>query len=52
MLLTGSESIRETIAFPKIQNASEVMSGAPDIVEAKQLKELGIKLRKVEVEDE
>lgn len=52
MLLTGSDSIREVIAFPKIQNASEVMSGAPDVVDAKQLKELGIKLRKIEVESE
>ncbi|MCL2739984.1 MAG: aspartate--tRNA ligase, partial [Oscillospiraceae bacterium] len=44
MLLTGSDSIREVIAFPKIQTASEVMSGAPDTVDAKQLKEIHVKL--------
>lgn len=42
MLMTGSESIREVIAFPKVQNASELMTGAPDTVDLKQLKELGI----------
>lgn len=43
MLLGGCESIREVIAFPKVQNASELMSGAPDIVDTKQLDELNIK---------
>lgn len=45
MLLSGSESIRDVIAFPKVQNASELMTNAPDIVDEKQLKELGIELR-------
>ena len=42
MLIDGCESIRDVIAFPKVQNASELMSGAPDVVEVKQLDELGI----------
>lgn len=44
MLLCGAESIREVIAFPKVQNASELMTNAPDVVYDKQLSELGIKL--------
>lgn len=47
MLLTNSSSIREVIAFPKVQTASEVMSGAPDVVDKKQLDELHIKLMEV-----
>jgi len=43
MLLLGKESIRDVIAFPKVQNASELMSGAPDVVDAKQLDELCIR---------
>jgi len=46
MLLTGSESIREVIAFPKVQTASEVMLNSPDGVEPKQLEELHIKVVK------
>jgi aspartyl-tRNA synthetase len=44
MLIAGCDSIRDVIAFPKVQNASELMSGAPSVVETKQLKELHIKL--------
>jgi aspartyl-tRNA synthetase len=48
MLIDGCESIRDVIAFPKVQNASELMSGAPDVVEVKQLDELGIGIVKIE----
>ncbi len=43
MLMTGKNSIRDVIAFPKVQNASCLMTNAPDIVDIKQLKELHIK---------
>lgn len=42
MHITGGDNIRDCIAFPKVQNASDLMSGAPDFVEEKQLKELYI----------
>jgi aspartyl-tRNA synthetase len=45
-LFTGSESIREVIAFPKTQKAYCPMTNAPSPVEAKQLDELSIKLKK------
>ncbi len=48
MLLDGCESIRDVIAFPKVQNASELMTNAPDIVDEKQLEELGIAIVKTE----
>ena len=40
MLLTKTDSIKEVIAFPKVQTASCLMSGAPDFVDDKQLEEL------------
>lgn len=43
MLMAGKSSIRDVIAFPKVQNASDLMTNAPDTVEAKQLKELHIR---------
>ena len=42
MLMVGAESIREVIAFPKVKDASCLMSEAPNVVEQKQLEELKI----------
>ena len=44
MLMLGKSSIRDVIAFPKVQNASELMSGAPDVVDPSQVEELSIAL--------
>ncbi len=44
MLLTGSESIRDVIAFPKTQKGVCLMSEAPSRVDDKQLRELGVRL--------
>lgn len=45
MLMTGSSSIREVIAFPKTQSASCPLTDAPGAVSEKQLRELNIRLR-------
>lgn len=47
-LMTGSESIRDVIAFPKTQRAQCLLTNAPSVVEEKQLKELNIRLRKTD----
>lgn len=44
MLMAGKSSIRDVIAFPKVQNASDPMTNAPDVVDLKQLKELHIQV--------
>jgi aspartyl-tRNA synthetase len=46
MLMTGANSIREVIAFPKTQTASCPLTSAPSQVSADQLKELGISIKK------
>ena len=45
MLMTGSSSIRDVIAFPKTQSASCPLTDAPGNVSARQLRELSIRLR-------
>ena len=42
MLMAHKDSIRDVIAFPKVQNSGEIMSGCPDYIEPKQMNELYI----------
>ncbi len=48
MQMLGCESLRDVIAFPKVQNASEPMTECPSVVDGAQLDELGIALTKTE----
>jgi len=50
-LMTGAESIRDVIAFPKTQRASCLMTNAPNVVDDKQLRELHIRLRNAAATD-
>ena len=51
MLLSGSQSIRDVIAFPKTQKATCLMTDAPNEVASAQLRELGIRLRETPDKD-
>ena len=50
MLLSGASSIRDVIAFPKTQKATCLMTEAPSTVSARQLRELGLRLRETDKE--
>jgi aspartyl-tRNA synthetase len=45
MIMCGAPSLRDVVAFPKVQNASEIMSGCPAPFEGKALEELGLALK-------
>ncbi|MBE7055276.1 MAG: Asp-tRNA(Asn)/Glu-tRNA(Gln) amidotransferase GatCAB subunit C, partial [Ruminococcaceae bacterium] len=42
MLMANCDSIRDTIAFPKVKDSGELMIQSPDVVDKKQLDELGL----------
>ena len=48
MLLAGGETIRDVIAFPKMQNGQDVLMRAPSAVSEEQLRELHLRLREPE----
>ena len=50
MLMSGTDNIRDVIAFPKVKDASDLMCNAPDVVDDKQLEELFLKTVPVDEE--
>ena len=52
MIMTGTENIRDVIAFPKVQNASELMTGCPDYVDTKDLDVLAIAVKDTAKDEE
>jgi aspartyl-tRNA synthetase len=52
MLLTGTENIRDVIAFPKTQKGQCLLTGAPSDVDQKQLDELNLRVQKHSHADE
>ena len=52
MLLVKADSIREVMAFPKVKDASCLMSEAPNVVDDVQLEELGIAIVAAQEDDE
>jgi len=52
MLLVKADSIREVIAFPKVKDASCLMTNAPDVVDDSQLEELYLECKPVEASEE
>ena len=52
MLMLKKDSIRDVIAFPKVQNASDLMMSCPDVVDAKQLDDLSIAVTREEKDAE
>ena len=51
MLMCGSDNLRDVIAFPKVSNSSELMSGAPAEVDTNQLNELGVTVIQKEIKE-
>ena len=51
MTMCECDNLRDVVAFPKVQNAGEPMSGCPETVEEKQLRELSIAYAPIETEE-
>lgn len=51
MTMCGCDSLRDVVAFPKVQNASELMSQCPSPVDQKSLDDLAIAITEMEKEE-